>query len=104
MLLEGFFLSKQVRVVASALAADNSLVFNVPAAHVEGFLTLLEPDLRVSQLDGEVAIAALSELHFLPAFVVLSLLPVTISLEGRIVRDQLVVEVTNAAKLTLCIL
>ena len=103
-LLEGLSLSEEVTVVVSVLLLCNTEALNITSDGEESVLTLLKSHLRVTDLDGDVGVAALLEVNLLSKVVVLSSNSLVVSAESSVLRAELGVVVSDAAELTLSVL
>ena len=71
-LLESFSLSSQVGTLSLILRLGHSEDFDVTSEHRDVGLFILEADLVVADLDGEIGVAALASFDLLPKVIVLS--------------------------------
>jgi hypothetical protein len=102
-LLKGVSLAEEISVIGSVLAALHAKVLNFSAGGIQGVLLLLKADLGVSNLDGDVGVAALLEVNFFAEVVVLAGDTVVVSSEGTVLAAELGVVASHAGELSLSV-
>lgn len=104
MLLQSLSLGKKVTIVSAALRLGHAEAFNIASQREKHVFLLLEAELRVTDLDGDIGVAAFLEVNLFSKVIVLTSHTLIVSTESGVLGRDAGVLLTDASKFSLSVL